>query len=191
MRLKDRKHRRQRKWMLFPLMDLFFIILLFFLVVSTGGIQKEEKELLGKNALIPVSGIGKVQVVLQMIDANNVLWLDNSSFNISGWSSNFEAFIEQNTMETSIDAIKSKLTIMREESNCMSDRIVAVLRTPPDLTFEEVYRFQHNLDTSMIMTLKEHELQVCPLEGVIDDIRPDRITVGDESRVRISWGDKQ
>ena len=66
----------KRQIILTSLTDMFFILLMFYLVVQSGGAQSAS---IKTQIKVPMSATGKVNVLLQLMRPNQYLWLDTSA----------------------------------------------------------------------------------------------------------------
>ena len=185
--------------MLFPLMDMFFILLLFFLV--TAGIEQQEQADPGVFYAIPVETTGKVQVLIQMIDRDSILWLDNTCF-YSGWKDDFD---QRNRTSISPSDLRKKVKRYLEEmGSCVGKEILAIIRCPRDLVYGDVLRLEQNLQSALESssaslveseinsnrtTIPQRKITLGLVVGEALDIEPGEIKILRNGKVRINWPD--
>jgi len=165
--------------MLFPLMDMFFILLLFFIVNVGVTPQKGEKVYW---SAVPNEGQGEAQILLQMIDAERVLWLDNTSFHSGGQS----GFPWSHVIAVSSPVFREKLKRFHETyGQCIRKDVLTVIRCPDSLNYGEVEAMQDSLSAAFEQEMSGFTLKLSLLEaGPLDSIKADR--KGD-NEVDIVW----
>ena len=189
------RHRRERrKWMLFPLMDLFFIILLFFLVLTSGGTGQQFEEELGKMNRVPKTDYGRAQLLIQLKAGDSLLWIDNLTFLQMDWRSNWNRTIGNSSYGLSDSlGLSERLEELIDGSNCLKKEITAVLRCPPDVDLSTVINLEKQFDAMVVQANSrdtlgiQHSFHVCLQEGFPQDISLDRIDEGQNDEVRLSW----
>lgn len=187
----------RRKLMLFPLMDMFFILLLYFLV--TASMEPEEETEPGVFYSIPKQGIGGAQILIQMIDQNSILWLDNTCFS-PGWSANFD---QHNSTSMSTSDLREKLENYLQVLECCAGKeILAVIRCPQNLVYGDVQRLEQNLQAawesltepvqghlpvSDSTIIPQRKITYSLVQGEATDIVLENIETLNNDSVRIEW----
>lgn len=175
----------RRKLMLFPLMDMFFILLLFFLV--TAGFSPKPPSDKSVYSAVPRPDIGQAQFLLQMISPSRVVWLDNLSFQGS-WVDNFP---EAQTIGTSKLELQEKLNRFADRyGECLADGAVlyAVIRCPDSLTYGEMATVQENLTAAFEVSLPDHNLRMSMVGCVGLDFTVDSVATFDGGKkVELRW----
>ena len=173
----------RRKLMLFPLMDMFFILLLFFLV--TAGFSPKPPADKSVYSAVPRPDIGEAQFLLQMTSPSKVVWLDNLSFRGS-WASDFP---QAQTVGASKLELEERLNrFVDEYGDCLRDDVVAVIRCPDSLTYGDVASLQENLKLAFEKSLKNHNLKMSIVGCVDFDISVDSVaTVDGGKKVQLRW----
>ena len=168
-------------------MDLFFIILLFFLVITTGDEGLSVRPIEGQRDLVPRIGFGKAQILIQMVSYDSVLWIDNTSFYANDWDRSWESLRQDNVLKISQEAIDTRLKILRDSATCLSASLIAILRCPPDLDAGDIVNLQTKLDTAAAHILKSYAVNVCILEGLERDLGLESFRQLGKNRVNIKW----
>lgn len=189
-----RQRRQRRKWMLFPLMDLFFIILLFFLVLTSGGTGQQFEEERGKMNRVPKTDFGRAQLLLQLTDTDSLLWIDNLTFLDVDWRSDWNIVVSRSSFGLADSSgLSDRLEELIDGSNCLKKEITAVLRCPPGVDLSTVIRLEKQFDAMVAQSNSrdtsgvQHSFHVCLQEGYPQDFNADRIEVGRNDEVRLSW----
>ncbi len=155
----------KRKLMLFPMMDMFFILLLFFLV--NIGIKDKGGEK-AYYATVPTESMGEAQVLLQMVGVDSVLWLDNTTFH-QDWQ---QGFPRSHIVPVSQPVFREKLSRFYDTyGKCLRKDVLTVIRCPGDLNYGDVEALQDSLsavfkDVMQGFTLKLSLLDAGPLEAI-------------------------
>lgn len=166
MAFKARQQAR-RRLMLYPLMDMFFILLLFFLVTAANKEpEKATEEVLYRYSL-PKQDVGESQLLIQLIDGNQLKWLDYTFI---------EEISSQNEVETlPIHQLGSRFS---EFAGRIRDggggEIHIVVRCPRELAFQDVQQVKQTL-TNVTDDLAGIELKFSLLEGSAGDVSLDKI----------------
>jgi len=134
----------RRKLMLYPLMDMFFMLLLFFLV--TAGMKPKKGIQVENLHTTPSPELGRAQILIQVMDNLNVIWLDNSSFD-PGWEANFP---KANQIVGEVNGLYRRLdNFIDRVGLCTGEKIVTVIRCPADVEFSVVERLERNLTKAL------------------------------------------
>ncbi len=178
-----RRHRRsRRKLMLFPLMDMFFILLLFFLV--TSGFSPDPPEERGTFSGTPNPAMGEAQILLQVVSPDSSIWLDNTSFSGS-W--NTPNLLSINGVHHDLESLTRRLQrFQRMVGNCAGRTILTAVRCPDNLVYGDIDRLQSNLGAAFAKTMPGYELTFGLVPGTADQILIDSIDGGGD-RVEIRW----
>lgn len=173
----------RRKLMLFPLMDMFFILLIFFLV--TSGFSPVPPEQRGTFNNVPRMAVGEAQILIQVINEREVLWLDNTSFS-GEWADNL---LIANRVPIDIETMRGRLLQWYESVGmCVGDEVLVVVRSPHDLPFRSVVFLQESLSNLFESSLTRFDVVFSLLPGSVDDIRVEGIQA-DQREARILWQD--
>jgi hypothetical protein len=184
----------RRKLMLFPLMDMFFILLLYFIV--TAGMRPD---LLSEEGIMyptPVKLIGNSQIFIQIKNTDSLLWLDNTCF-LSGWRTDF---IGSNVIENSPTQLMDRFRQYYEElGKCAGSNILVTIRCPGNMDFKFIHILEKNLQNLFdIMIRNEGELDndnqnpkrnldFNLIEGMFQDISLQSVTRHESDSVEIKW----
>ncbi len=172
----------RRKLMLFPLMDMFFILLLYFLV--TTGISRTSgvKEM---PTAVPVEGTGEAQILLQVVDANSVLWLDNTSFHEQNWQGDNPASY---VIPVSKVAFEQKLRrIYRTYGKCLRHDVLAVIRCPNNLMYADILALQDSLSAAFEAVMRDFTLEYSLLEGEFNSATQWEVQKQNDDEVDLTW----
>lgn len=162
----------KRKAMLFPMMDMFFILLLFFLV--NIGIKDEGGEK-AYYATVATEDMGEAQILLQMVGVDSVLWLDNTIFH-QDWR---QGFPQSHVVPVSLPVFREKLGRFYDTyGRCLRKDVLTVIRCPGDLNYGDVEALQDSLsavfkDVMQGFTLKLSLLEAGPLDVITVNQRND------------------
>jgi len=186
----------RRKLMLFPLMDMFFILLLFFLV--TSGLKPNKIVKKGNLHAAPAARIAEAQILIQMTLDGKMLWLDNTVFR-SGWRAEFPArFIAEISEDAVTGRLRNFLEIYR---GCSGDEVLAVIRCPGSLDYSDLRRLERTLKTAADSLSRvipwyccspdeaiphPRKIEFSIVEGSLDDIATSNISVA-SGRTTIEW----
>lgn len=171
----------KRKLMLFPLMDMFFILLLFFLV--NIGAQEDGGEK-AYSSTVPTRGIGEAQILLQMISPSQVLWLDNTVFHDGNWSTGFPSSY---VISVATSTFRSKLVNFRETyGRCIRQNVLTVIRAPNDLDYGDVEALQDTLAAAFRESMPGYVLKRSLIEaGALPVV--DSVNVIGSNEVVLRW----
>lgn len=170
----------KRRLMLFPLMDMFFILLLFFLV--NIGTKEKGGDKAYKSA-VPIQTMGEAQILLHMVNAYSVLWLDNTTFH-QEWQ---QGFPQSHIIPISQPVFQAKLgRFYRTYGKCLRKDILTVIRCPDSLNYGYVVDLQDSLsavfrDVMDGFTPKFSLLEAGPLPSI------NSVTVDGDNEVNIEW----
>jgi hypothetical protein len=168
--------------MLFPLMDMFFILLLFFLV--TSGFSPDPPEEEGTFSSTPNPAMGEAQILLQVVSADSSIWLDNTSFSGSWQGSDL---LSRNGVRHDIESLTKRLERFRRMvGQCAGRTILTAMRCPDDLVYSDIDRLQSNLEMAFEQTMGGYELTFGLVPGTADQILIDSISSQDD-RIEIRW----
>lgn len=170
--------------MLFPLMDMFFILLLYFLV--TSGITRTSGVKEFSNA-VPVEGIGQAQILLQVVGADSVLWLDNTSFHEQNWQGDNPASY---VIPVSKMAFEQKLgSIYSTYGQCISPGLLAVIRCPNNLMFGDIVALQDSLSAAFKVVMRDpgFKLEYSLLEGEFNSVTNWTVQKRSDNEVDLEW----
>jgi hypothetical protein len=186
--------RARRKLMLFPLMDMFFILLLYFIV--TAGMHPDLRSEKGTIHTTPVEKVGNSQIFIQVINADSLRWLDNTSFT-GAWKSNFR---NSNIITNTFDALKAKLQKYYEElGNCAGTSILVTIRCPGYMDYMFINTLEKRLQSLFEDILRgndesgiankeiKRELAFNLIEGIDKDIMLKNVTRHKSDSVEIVW----
>lgn len=177
-----RRHRpTRRRLMLFPLMDMFFILLLFFLV--TSGFSPKPEGRTGALHNIASPTIGQAQVLLQLETRDSLVWLDNSRLS-AGLNA---GLFGRNRIGSDGLALNAQVAAYaRSLETCTPPDIVIVLRCPDTLNYGFVNRIMNDVRSAFKQHVKGHGVQYSLLPGLREDIDPGLMQPTDTGVV-ISW----
>ena len=172
----------RRKLMLFPLMDMFFILLLYFLVTSgisrTSGVKKMP-------TAVPVEGIGEAQILLQVVDADSVFWLDNTSFHDRNWQGDNPASyvipVSKVAFEQKLDRIYSTY------GQCLRRDMLAVIRCPNNLMYADILALQDSLSAAFKVVMRDFTLEYSVLEGEFKSVTQWKVKDQGDDEVDLTW----
>lgn len=178
-----RRYRRsRRKLMLFPLMDMFFILLLFFLV--TSGFSPDPPEERGTFISTPNPALGEAQILLQVVSPDSSIWLDNTAFSGS-WEKG--TLLTRNGVHHDIESLTRRFERFRRMVGmCAGRTILTAVRCPDNLVYGDIDRLQSNLEAAFAKTIPGYELTFGLVPGTADQILIDSIAGGGD-RVEIRW----
>jgi len=169
----------KRKLMLFPLMDMFFILLLFFLI--NIGVESEQGEKVYTN-VVPNEGEGKAQILIRMIGTDQVLWLDNTTF-LGAWQ---DGFPDSHVIPVSRQQFGDKFRHFRDVyGECLRNDVLTVICCPDDLNYRDVEGLQDSLTFAFDKVMKDYTLKFSLVPaGPLPELEaaPDG-----ERRVRLTW----
>ncbi len=171
----------KRKLMLFPLMDMFFILLLFFLI--NIGVKSEKGEKAYTNA-VPNEGLGKAQILLQMVGTDRVLWLDNTTF-LDALRPGFpQSYVISSSRQLFSDKFQN---FHNQFQGCLRNDVLTVIRCPDDLDYGAVEQLQDSLSVAFRDVMKEFNLKfsIVPA-GPLENIVAEPLDI-DGRRVRLTW----
>jgi biopolymer transport protein ExbD len=169
--------------MLFPLMDMFFILLLFFLV--TAGFSPKPPADKSVYSAVPRPDVGEAQFLLQMTSPTKIVWLDNLTFKGS-WTNDFPAAQTIGSSELELEERLNRF--VREYGDCLRDNVNAVIRCPDSLTYGDIATVQENLKLAFEKRLPDHNLQMSMVGCVGFDITVERTaTVDGGKKVQLRW----
>lgn len=169
--------------MLFPLMDMFFILLIFFLV--TSGFSPVPPQQRGTFNNVPKEAVGEAQILVQIISEDEVLWLDNSSFS-GDWRG---GLIDANRIPMRIESLRDRLMQWYESVGmCVGEQVLVVVRTPHDLPARSVVYLEQSLQDLFEDNLARFDVVFSLLPGSPEDIDLQGIQAG-QREVRILWQD--
>jgi hypothetical protein len=165
--------------MLFPMMDMFFILLMFFLV--NIGIKDEGGEKAYKVA-VPTESMGEAQILLQMVGVDSVLWLDNTTFH-HDWR---QGFPQSHIIPVSLPVFREKLGFFYDTyGRCLRKEVLTVIRCSGDLTYGDVEALQDSLSIVFSDVMQGFSLKLSLLEaGPLDAIT---VNQWDDNEVDIQW----
>lgn len=171
----------KRKLMLFPLMDMFFILLVFFLI--NIGVKSEKGEKAYANA-VPNEGLGKAQILLQMIGTDRVLWLDNTTF-LGALRPGFpQSYVISSSRQLFSDKFQN---FHNQFQGCLRNEVLAVIRCPDDLDFGAVEQLQDSLSVAFREVMSDFTLKFSLVPaGPLDSIVAEPLDQ-DRRRVRLTW----
>lgn len=172
---------RTRRLSLFPLMDMFFILLLFYLAVTLKGYQHmQEKASLYST---PNDEFGRAQILIQVIDRNSVLWLDNSSFTENNGGA---GIISENMWRVS--DLSDRMAIFEETLGpCIGREIYIVIRCPDSIEFGDVVELQNQLSQLSEEVMQDRDFRYLLMYGSIVDIRESEIDMQTIGEVTIKF----
>ncbi len=171
----------RRKLMLFPLMDMFFILLIFFLV--TSGFSPVPPEQRGAFNNVPRMAVGEAQILIQVVNESEVFWLDNTSFD-GAWRNDFYA---ANRVPMQVETLRERLLQWYESVGmCVGEEVLVVVRAPHDLPFRAVVNLQESLRNLFESNLARFDVVFSLLPGSLQDIEIEGIESG-QAEVRILW----
>ncbi len=183
MRASRRTKRPKRKLMLFPLMDMFFILLLFFLVTS-GITHHPPAEAQGFLVRTPKPTVGEAQILLQVVSADSLVWLDNTSFR-SDWK---DGLIARNKLVIEQGAIANRLGRFRDAIGmCAGRDILTVIRCPMDADYGVVVQLEQMISAAFSEEMPDREAHYSIVEGSVDEIAVNDIKDHAPDRVEITW----
>jgi biopolymer transport protein ExbD len=147
--IKNKRNKEQIE--LISLIDMIFILLVFFLVTSfVMRMPRQERKLYMPT---PKNTLGRAQILIQFIDNNKVFWLDNNASSVVedieqnyGYLSSTNlrnkiigALIKMNTI--SIDQLEENLAVLKQKAdNSPSEKLFVLIRCPNDLPFFDVVK---------------------------------------------------
>ena len=175
-----RSHYQKRRSMLFPLMDMFFILLLFFLV-NIGTKEKGGDK--AYQSAVPIQTMGEAQILLHMINADSVLWLDNTTFH-QDWR---QGFPQSHIIPISQPVFQAKLGRFYDTyGRCLRKDVLTVIRCPDSLNYGYVVDLQDSLsavfkDVMNGFTPKFSLLEAGPLPSI------NSVTVDGDNEVNLIW----
>ncbi len=165
---------------LVSLIDMIFILLVFFLVTSFVMRTPLQETIL--YIPTPENVLGRAQIVIQIIDKNRVLWLDDSASSIVeqiernyGYLSEtrlrnriFSALINENIL--SFSQMQERLTLLcnRADENSFSDYFV-LIRCPNEVPFSMVISI-----ISKINDTRYRNIRYGCVGGTLDEIKNSR-----------------
>ncbi|MDH3890747.1 MAG: biopolymer transporter ExbD [candidate division Zixibacteria bacterium] len=169
--------------MLFPLMDMFFILLLFFLITSGFSTKPPSETVV--NSAVPRPDIGEAQFLLQMVSQKSVVWLDMLSFQ-GQWAGDFP---KSHTIGISKLELKERLgRFLAKYGDCLQTDVVAVIRCPDSLTFGDMVTVQENLKTVFEESLPDHILKMSMVGCVGFDFSVEDVAIPEGGgRVKLRW----
>lgn len=172
----------RRKLMLFPLMDMFFILLLYFLVTSGITRTRGVKEL---PTAVPVEGTGEAQIVLQVVVADSVLWLDNTSFHEQNWQGDNPASY---VIPVSKVAFEQKLgRIYDTYGHCLNQDMLAVILCPNNLMYGDIVALQDSLSAAFKVVMRDFTLEYSLLEGEFKSVSDWTVKKQSDDEVDLTW----
>jgi biopolymer transport protein ExbD len=164
----------RRKLMLFPLMDVFFILLIFFLAIAAIRFEKpgEENRTKSDYAFTPVEDNGETHILIQINPGNNSFtWLDSRSGNIIG-----QQGITAPDLTHPLDDLKDMAREFCDQAEkCSADLINIAVRCPNDLPYGTAWDIQKTLrqaiegDSTMAATSR-FTVNIALLPGSLNDI---------------------
>ena len=134
----------RRRLMLFPLMDVFFILLIFFLAIAAIKFEKPGRidEIKSVYASTPVPQMGKTHVLIQVNTDGSFIWLDSGSRNLIQQQGS-AAF---RSMTYPLNLLQQKAREFCDHaSRCSARQINIAVRCPDDLPYGEVWDIQKSL----------------------------------------------
>lgn len=167
--------------MLFALMDMFFILLLFYMAII--HVSEAQLTLQEFPYATPVVDKGRAQVLIQMVNADSLVWLDCSSFIVSTWQHNFpQSFgLRLADLPDRVDRFANTLGL------CIARDIYVVIRCPNSLEYDCIREVRRSLSIATGMFMKEYKFQIALLPGSIDDLRAGNVNENDTSGVFIGF----
>jgi len=102
--------RWRRSLVLFPLMDMFFILLMFYLALALEGTPQQSRI----RYLTPNDALGRAQILIQAITPDSVVWIDIIEYDTCLVSE----------LENKVDNYKNVL------GPCIGEDIYLVIRCP-------------------------------------------------------------
>jgi len=167
---------------LLSLIDMIFILLVFFLVTSFAiKMPLQERSLLVPT---PENKPGRAQIFIQIIDENNIFWLDESAnrdvatwdrelFYMLGDQKNTEIInrlIRKNSM--SLDAFQDKLRSFIQEARSHRNRTYfTVVRCPDQVPYVVVIKI-------LSLLSQAENVEYGCLGGTLDELRTADVTTG-------------
>jgi len=162
----------RRKIQLVSLIDLIFILLIFFIIASILiKLTKGESRLYLPT---PVNEPGEAQILIQILDQDNYLWLDHTAIDtLAFYSYRLPSPVDNrakvdlllNKMTRDRDQLFAQIENLKEESNFQSTREYFVLIRCPD-------HVPYHYATSIIERLSENpNFEYGCVAGSIEDIR--------------------
>ena len=166
---------------MFPLMDMFFILLLFYLALARiePPTTPEEVSLYAT----PNDDVGEAQIFIQIINRDSVLWLDYGSF--SGWDGG-SGFITDNIW--AVSDLQVRFTAFKESlGQCIGKTIDVVVRCPDDIAFGDILRFQEDLTGIFSAIIPDKECHYSLSYGSTADLFGGGIEFHDNGDVTINF----
>jgi len=154
---------QKRRLMLFPLMDVFFILLIFYLFV-------EQFQPMAAFVDVPKkTGIGQVNAVVQVLDENRYVWIDSTCLN------SFAAGERSLTPERKADflnGLSKEMTDFRSDLLTLDSTLKAqqltsyslLLRCPGQLPYAVVSNMVERID-EVELAQSQYQLQLSVLGG--------------------------
>jgi hypothetical protein len=157
--------RRRRKLFLFPLMDMFFILLLFYLSVVVIG--KEASDIQQSKYPTPLPDLGRTQVFIQMIDGQHFVWLDNTTIE---QHRSIRRAVERNRGDLA-DLGSMMGRFVASMAECPTTEVNVVVRCPDVVSFGDLLIFQQTLLESAASRLPTGTAVLFAIaHGSVDDL---------------------
>ena len=161
--------RQRRRLLLFALMDMFFILLLFYLAIVQIDIARESA--VSTLYATPAREYGRAQILVQMVNADSIIWLDNSSFRGEDWRRDFP-----NRFQLSIGDLPERVRVFNEILGpCIGNDVYVVIQCPDWLSYVDVMQLQTRLKEVADESMNGRNLQYALLPGSVDDLRVSHI----------------
>lgn len=163
-----KKTSKKRRLMLHPLMDVFFILMLFFLITAASRQQNGQGLDIPVRYAVPVPDFGRTNLFLQIADKGNinepdsVYWID---FYYAGGTGDIP-----DTNKFSVDEITSKFrTFAWDLRNDGRSEINVVIRCPIDLPYATAEKIK-NVLFGVSCNIAGAKVDYALLAGSIEDI---------------------
>ena len=127
-----RELRAKRKLFIFPLMDMFFILLVFYFMVERGS-----NEVLRDIGLPKITGYGEAHTLIQVIDEDQFLYLDSSAISAYAKKSSLGAFLQSNRVDSAGLSRRIDRLLTGLETSDIPNHLILV-RCPDNLTYRTV-----------------------------------------------------
>ena len=150
----------KRQIFLVSLTDMFFILLLFYLLVKIGP-GKTGVASVGTEIKTPITGIGEINVLIQIMETGNggnFLWLDNSA--IAVYAGDPVGFESRHMVDR--EGLRQNIRRLKEQQISGKSRWCHVLVRCPN-------RFEYR-DIFAVMTMLDPKLDSAKVEAARDSV---------------------
>jgi biopolymer transport protein ExbD len=147
-----RRQKKKERVELVSLMDMIFILLVFFLVTNFV-IQTPPKE---RSLYIPVpkNQVGRAQMLIQFIDNNHVFWLDERSSDIvEEVESNYGYLSDQRLRDIILERLFTENTLTMEELASRLDAVLIEANEDPTASSFILIRCPHSVPYFVVINI--------------------------------------